>query len=59
MLGASIGIAAAASFPMPFSSSTSAGVAVVSGTGAGVDDTVATNSVSNYLATKVKKTGGV
>jgi len=59
MLGLTVGIAAAASFPAPFSSSTSAGVAVVSGTGAGVDDTIATNSVSNYLATKVRRVSGV
>ena len=59
MLGLTMGVAAAASFPAPFSSSTSAGVAIVSGSGAGVDDTVATNSISTYLAANVKKVSGV
>lgn len=56
MVGMTMGVAAAASFPSPYSSSTSAGVAIVSGTGAGVDDTVAVNSISTYLATKVTST---
>jgi hypothetical protein len=58
MIGMTMGAAAAASFPAPFSGSTSDGVAIVSGTGTGVDDTVAVNSISNYLATKVKASGG-
>ena len=56
MVGMTMGVAVAASFPSPYSSSTSAGVAIVSGTGAGVDDTVAVNSISNYLATKISST---
>ncbi len=52
-----VGFAAAASFPSPYSSSTTAGVAVVTGTGTGVDDTVAANSISNYLAAVVRTTG--
>ncbi len=59
MVGMTMGVAAAASFPSPYSSSTSAGVAIVSGTGAGVDDTVAVNSISTYLATQVRKVSGV
>lgn len=58
MVGMTMAGAAAANFPAPYSSSTSDGVAIVSGTGTGVDDTVAVNSISNYLATKVKSTGG-
>lgn len=58
MVGMTMGAAAAASFPDPYSDSTSDGVAIVSGTGTGVDDTVAVNSISNYLATKVKSSGG-
>ena len=59
MLGFTAGIAAAATFPAPFSSSTASGVGIVSGTGAGVDDSVATSSIANYLATMVRTTGGV
>jgi len=59
MVGMTMGIAAAASFPAPYSSSTSSGVAIVSGTGAGVDDTTAVNSINDYLKTQVKSTGGV
>jgi len=59
MLGLTAGVASAATFPAPFSSSTSSGVGVVSGTGAGVSDSVATSSISNYLATMVRSSGGV
>ncbi len=59
LTGMTMGVAAAANFPAPYSSGSSSGTAVVSGTGAGVDDTVATSSIADYLATKVKTTGGV
>jgi len=58
MVGMSMGVAAAASFPAPYSGSAASSVAVVSGTGAGVDDAVATSSIANYLATKLAGTGG-
>ena len=58
MVGMTMGVAAAANFPSPYSTSTSSGVAIVSGTGAGVDDTVATNSINTYLATQVRASGG-
>jgi hypothetical protein len=54
MVGLTMGVASAASFPMPYSDSSASGVAVVSGSGAGVDDTVAADSIVNYLATKVQ-----
>src|SRR3989344_494887 len=56
MLGLSAGVAAAASFPAPFSDSTASGVAIVTGSNA-VDDTVAVNSIDEYLKTKVKSEG--
>ncbi len=56
MFGLTLGVAAAASMPAPFSSSTASGVAIVTGTGSGVDDTVAAQSINTYLATKVKAT---
>ncbi|MCH7754778.1 hypothetical protein IH970_06600, partial [candidate division KSB1 bacterium] len=56
LTGMTMGVAAAASFPAPYSASTSSGVAVVSGSGAGVDDTVATSSIADYLATMVMTT---
>ncbi len=59
LTGMTMGVAAAVNFPSPYSSSTSSGVAVVSGSGAGVDDTVATSSISNYLAGQVRVAGGV
>ncbi len=59
MLGLSAGIAAAATLPAPFDKSTASGVGVVSGSGAGVDDSVARSSIANYLATQVRTTGGV
>jgi hypothetical protein len=58
MLGMSAGIAAAAQFPSPYSSSTSSGVGIVSGTGSGVDDSVATTSISTYLTSQVRTSGG-
>src|SRR3989304_8479542 len=57
MVGMTMGVAAAASFPSPFSGQSSTGVAVVSGSGSGVDDTVATNDISAYLATKLTSGG--
>ena len=53
LTGMTLGVAAAANFPTPYSSGSSSGTAVVSGTGAGVDDTVATSSIANYLAGQV------
>ncbi len=58
MVGMTVGAAAAASFPEPFSNNTASGVAVVVGTGSGVDDSVAATSIANYLATKVKSDSG-
>ena len=40
MIGMTMGVAAAANFPSPYSDSTSDGVAIVSGSGTGVDDTI-------------------
>ncbi len=57
LTGMTMGFAAAVNFPSPYSSSTSSGVAVVTGTGTGVDDTVAATSISNYLAAVVRATG--
>ena len=59
LTGMTLGVAAAASFPSPYSSTTSSGVAVVTGTGSGVDDSVAANSINTYLATKVQTSGGI
>ena len=58
MVGMTMGVAAAANFPSPYSTSTSDGVAIVSGSGTDVDDTVATSSISTYLATQVRASGG-
>jgi len=58
MVGMTMGVAAAANFPAPYSSSTSDGVAIVSGTGAGVDDTTAVGDINTYLATQVRTSGG-
>jgi hypothetical protein len=57
MMGMTMGVAAATNFPSPYSTSTSDGVAIVSGSGTGVDDATATESINTYLKTKV--TAGV
>lgn len=58
MIGASVGFAAGASVNEWVPTHESTEIAVVSGTGAGVDDTVATNSISDYLTAQVKTSGG-
>jgi hypothetical protein len=57
MFGLTLGVAAAASMPAPFSDSSTSGVAVVTGTGMGVDDLTAAGNINDYLATQVKATG--
>ena len=59
LTGMTMGMAAAANFPLPYSSGASSGVAVVSGSGAGVDDLTARSSIANYLAGQVTTTGDV
>jgi len=58
MVGLTMGVAAAAAFPNPYALNAASQTAVVSGTGSGVDDTVATNDIADYLATQVKTSGG-
>jgi len=56
MVGMTMGVAAAASFPAPFNGKAATQVAVVTGSGSGVDDSVAAGDISSYLAARV--TGG-
>jgi len=58
MVGMTMGVAAATNFPSPYSASTSSGVAIVSGTGAGVDDLTAVGDINTYLKTVVTASGG-
>jgi hypothetical protein len=58
LVGITMGVAAAANFPSPYESSTSAGVGIVSGSGADVDDLSARGDIATYLATKVRAIGG-
>jgi len=53
MIGMTAGVAAAASFPAPYSGSSATTVAVVQGSGAGVDDAVAVSDISTYLAARL------
>ncbi len=57
MLGLTMGTAAAASFPSPFSGQAASGVAVVTGSGSGVDDGIAAGDISSYLASRVSSSG--
>jgi hypothetical protein len=58
MVGMTLGVAAAASFPSPFQNQAASNVAVVTGSGSGVDDSVAAGDISAYLASRVSGSGG-